>query len=94
MRPKWPGDEGSVNVKKGTVVYIKYLDQVLFRNADLSLFQPAIRECVGWLMKEDAQAVWILWDRSVEKLPHERIRPEESGLVILKTVILEMRKLA
>jgi len=75
------------------LVYIRYRDHILFRNADPGLYQPAIRECVGWVLKENDDAVWILWDRSVEPLPHERTRPEESGLVILKSEILEMKKL-
>jgi hypothetical protein len=45
------------------------------------------------LIKEDEDAVWILWDRSVEPLPHERIQPAESGLVIIRRNILKMRKL-
>jgi len=65
----------------------------LFRNADPSLYKPAIRECVGWLTKESPEAVWVLWDRSVKPLPHERTRVEECGLVILKSEILEMKKL-
>jgi len=75
------------------LVYVRYRDHVLFRNANSSLYQPAIRECVGWIAKENDEAIWILWDRSVSKLPHERIQLEESGLVILKSEILEMKKL-
>lgn len=75
------------------LVHIRYRDHVLFRNVDPDLYHPSIRECVGWIVKENDDAVWILWDRSVKKLPHERTRPSESGLVILKSDILEMRKL-
>lgn len=75
------------------LVYIRYKDHVLFRNSDSSLYKPSTRETVGWLMKENDVAVWILWDRSVEPLPHERVPASESGLVILKSDILEIRKL-
>jgi hypothetical protein len=75
------------------LVHIRYRDHVLFRDADPSLYRPAIRECVGWVIKENDEAVWVLWDRSVEPLPHETMRPEESGLVILKSDILELRRL-
>ena len=75
------------------LVYIRYRDHVLFRNADPSLYRPAIRECVGWVVKENRDAVWVLWDRSVETLPHERTGPEESGLIILKNEVLKMRRL-
>lgn len=85
--------EGKGHVAPGSIVYVRYYDHVLFRNADPNLFQPAVRETVGWLMKESDVAVWILWERSVEPLPHERFQPQESGLVILKSEILEMKKL-
>jgi hypothetical protein len=80
-------------VNGGSLVYIRYRDHVLFRNADLSLYKPAVRETIGWLKKESDEAIWILWDRSVTPLPHERTGTE-SGLVILKSDIIEMRKLA
>ena len=80
--------------KAGCLVYIRYRDHLLFRNANSSLYRPAIRETVGWLIKENGSAVWILWDRSVKPLPHKRVPTSESGLVILKSDILEMRKIA
>jgi len=86
--------EGKGHVALGSIIYVRYYDHVLFRSADPGLFQPAVRETVGWLIKENDAAVWILWDRSMEPLPHERVPASESGLVILKSDILEMRKIA
>lgn len=77
-----------------TLAYIRYKDHVLFRNSDPNLYHPSIRECVGWVVKENEEAMWIIHDRSVKTLPHERTRPSESGLVILKSDIIETRKLA
>lgn len=77
----------------GALVYVRYLDHVLFRNSDAGLFRPALRETVGWLHRETTDAVWLLWERSVEPLPHERSPAEESGLVLLKSSIVEMRRL-
>ncbi|TRZ53850.1 MAG: hypothetical protein D4S01_00565 [Dehalococcoidia bacterium] len=76
-----------------TLVYVLYRDHVLFRNSDSSLYHPCIRECVGWVIKEDEEAVCILFDRSAKPLPNQKTKPSESGLVILKGDILEMRKL-
>jgi len=76
-----------------SLVYVRYLDHVLFRNSDAGLFAPALRETVGWLHSETADAVWLLWERSVKPLPHERSTAEESGLVLLKSDIVEMRRL-
>jgi len=77
----------------GAIVYVQYLDHVLFRNADAGLFKPALRETVGWLHCETLDAIWVLWERSVKPLPHERNPTKESGLVLLKSDIVEMRRL-
>lgn len=42
-----------------TLVYVCYMDHVLFRNSDSSLYHPSIRECVGWVLKEDEEAIKI-----------------------------------
>jgi len=76
-----------------TLTYIRYRDHVLFRNTNPKLYHPSIRECVGWIVKENCEAIWVLWDRSVKPLPHERTKSTESGLVILKSEILEMKNL-
>jgi hypothetical protein len=83
----------NVHGEQAFIVYLRYIDHVLFRNTNPCLLQPALRETVGWLFKENEQAVWILWDRSVKPLPHERTPAKESGLVLLKSDIVEMRKL-
>ncbi|MEM3378703.1 MAG: hypothetical protein QXV09_05710 [Candidatus Bathyarchaeia archaeon] len=77
----------------GDFVYVRYLDHVLFRNADAGLFKPALRETVGWLHRETADAIWLLWERSVKPLPHEMSPSKESGLVLLRSDIVEMRRL-
>lgn len=75
------------------LVYIRYRDHLLFKNLNPDNHFPSERECVGWVWKETSDAVWILWDRSVTPLPYERVRPRETGLVILKSDILEVREL-
>jgi hypothetical protein len=82
--------EGFMRLK---LVRVIYRDHVLFRKADPSVYVPVVRETVGWLWKEDEEALWILWDRSLSSLPHERIRPMESGLVISKADVLEVKEL-
>ncbi|MEM2027549.1 MAG: hypothetical protein QXT30_07325, partial [Candidatus Bathyarchaeia archaeon] len=64
-----------------------YLDHVLFRNSKHSLLSPIVRETVGWIVKESDKALWILWDKGADKSEFSF----ESGLVILKSDILEMR---
>jgi hypothetical protein len=76
-----------------TLVHIRYKDHVLFRNSNASLYHPAIRECVGWVLKEDEESMWIISDRSSQPLPNEKTNPRQNGLVLLKGEIVEMRKL-
>jgi hypothetical protein len=82
-----------VEADRAPLVVIRYLDHVLFRNTDVSCIRPQLRETVGWLARETPEAVLILWDRSLEKLPHERAEDSASGLVILRDEIVEMRRL-
>ena len=76
-----------------TLVYVLYRDHVLFRNSDSSLYHPCIRECVGWILKENEEAMWILHDRSAKPLPNQKTKASESGLVLLKGDIIEIKKL-
>ena len=77
-------------IEKPSLVYMKYVDHVLFRNADSSLLRPYVREVVGWLVRETDEALCLCHDRAVEPLPFEK--PSESGLIILKSDVLERRE--
>jgi len=80
-------------VAPGSIVYICYRDHLIFRNCDPNLFQPAMRECVGWVMKESDDAIWVVFDKSTKLMPYERTQPKESGLVILRSDICKLRRL-
>jgi hypothetical protein len=77
--------------KQINLTYIKYQDHVLFRNCDSSKIKPAAREVVGWVTYENSNVLVICFDLPAELLPHEK--PVESGLLILKTDIIERREL-
>ena len=78
--------------RDSSLIYIKYVDHVLFKNANPSLFRPTVREAIGWKIKENNEALWICFDKPVEKLPYEKLDPS-SGLVLLKRDILEMKRI-
>lgn len=80
-------------IAPGSIVYISYFDHLIFRNCDPNLFQPAMRECIGWVVKMSHDAIWVVFDKSTKLMPHERIQPEESGLVILRSDIRKLRRL-
>ena len=81
-----------INPYPKRLVYISYRDHVLVRNLELGYFKPTIRETVGWIKKENSLAVWILWDKNFENTGDEMF-DEQSGLIILKSCILELKVL-
>ena len=82
------------NYKIGFLFYVRYLDHVLFKNVDSGLCKPIMREVAGWLVKENDEAIWIVCERSVEKTYNQKVKVCESGLVILKSDLLEIKKIA
>lgn len=82
------------NYHSNRLVYIRYKDHVLFRSVDPRLFtRPNIRETMGWVFQENDEKIVLLWDKSVKKLPEENINVAQSGLVILKSNILERKEI-
>jgi len=77
-----------------SLVYIRYLDHVLFKDMDPSAFTlPFTRETLGWLASENDKAVQIVWEREAERSADSKIRQKATGVTILKSDILEIRNL-
>ncbi len=74
----------------GSFVYVRYRDHVLFRDSDPAKHQPWTRECVGWLDFEDPEYVRIVHERYAMPNPPFDGRHLGTGLVILKSTILEL----
>jgi hypothetical protein len=74
------------------LVYVRYLDHALYRDMAPSSPKPMVRETVGWLVHEDDESLWIVWDRNVAPSRYERNEPY-SSLVIVKKCILEVRRI-
>jgi hypothetical protein len=75
----------------GSVVYIHYLDHVLFKNTPETVKDAAERETIGWLTHENGKLLCIENDRTLDKLPYSS--GSGSGLVLLKSCIIEIRAL-
>jgi hypothetical protein len=75
----------------GSMVYIRYLDHILFKNTPEAVEDAAERETLGWLTQETGNLLCIQNDRTVESLQYSS--GTASGLVLLKSCILEIRKL-
>ena len=73
----------------GSVVYVRYFDHVLYKNIPKPVEEPAERETIGWLTKDEKDIVCIENDRTLDELPYSS--GSGSGLVLLKSCIIEMR---
>ena len=78
-------------IPEGSVVYIRYLDHVLYKNTPKAVKEAAERETVGWLTHENDKLLCIENDRTIDELPYSS--GSGSGLVLLKSCILEIRVL-
>ena len=78
-------------VPLGSVVYVRYKDHVLYRNIRNPIEEAVERETVGWLARENGEIVLIEHDRTPRCL--QLPRGSGSGVIILKSCILELRSL-
>jgi hypothetical protein len=76
------------------LVYVRYLDHVLFKDSDANQYQPWTRESVGWLEYQGPEFIRIIWERFREPNPPDNARLRSTGLTIIKKTILEFRKVA
>jgi hypothetical protein len=79
-------------LERGSLVFLRYLDHVLFKDVDPTVYRPWIRETVGWFDYEDSDHVRIVWERFAVPDPPNDSKIRATGLAILKKTILEMRR--
>lgn len=70
---------------------MRYRDHVLYHRGDPELMEPQTRECVGWLAYECQDYLTLCWDRNASPLTLKGGDPKASGLVILRSDILDLR---
>ena len=75
------------------LIFIRYLDHVLFNRSSALIHKPQVREAIGWLVYECEQYVTIVWDRDAETPTLKGGDQKASGLVLLKLDILELKKI-
>jgi hypothetical protein len=78
-------------IPPGSAVYIRYVDHVLYRNTPEAIENVAERETIGWLTQQNKELLCIQHDRTTENL--QNASGTASGLVLLKSCILEIRAL-
>jgi len=80
------------NVSKDIVI-IRYLDHVQYSRAPALVMSPQTRETIGWLVYECEQYITVTYDRDADPPTLKGGDPKASGIVLLKSDILEMKKL-
>jgi len=75
----------------GSAVYVRYKDHVLFKNIQQPIADAVERETIGWLTKQNDEIMLIEHDRTI---PNAQIPSGQgNGVIILKSCIIEIRKL-
>ena len=81
------------SVKLGSLVRVRYLDHVLFRNVNPETQRPVIQEVVGWLHNQNTDSVCLLVAQYSEPRLEGSGRLKGTGFSIVKKAILEIRKI-
>jgi hypothetical protein len=76
------------------VVFVRYLDHVMYNRSSALLMQPQTREAIGWLVYEAEGYIIISWDRDADPPTLRGGDPKASGLVLLKSDIVSYKKLS
>jgi hypothetical protein len=75
------------------LIFVRYVDHVVYSRASAMAMKPQIREAVGWLVYECSDYLTLIWDRDAEPPTLRGGDPKASGLVLLKSDILELKKM-
>lgn len=75
------------------LVCVRYVDHVLYNRAIAIAMKPQIRKAVGWLVYECEQYITLTWDHDDESPTLHGGDAKASGLVLLKTDILELHRI-
>lgn len=79
--------------KLDSMVYVRYLDHVFFSRCEPLMMRPQTRETIGWLNYECEDYIILSWDRDAEPPTLKGGDPKASGLVLLRTAILQFEKI-
>jgi len=75
------------------LVFVRYMDHVLFNRGSPLFVKPQIREAIGWLNYECEEYIILSWDKDADSPTLKGGDPKASGLVLLKLAILELTNL-
>lgn len=79
--------------ESNVIIIVRYLDHVMYNRASVLVMKPQIRKTVGWLVYECEQYLTISWDRDDDIPTLHGGDPKASGLVLLKSDIIDLKRL-
>jgi hypothetical protein len=83
----------SILLEFKALIFVRYLDHVMYNRTSALALKPQVRETVGWLVYECEYYITITWDRDADPPTLKGGDPKASGIVLLKSDILLMKKL-
>jgi hypothetical protein len=75
------------------LIYVRYLDHVHYHREIAFAMKPQVREAIGWPIYDGPEYLTLCWDRDADPPTLRGGDPKASGLVLLKTDILDIDKL-
>ncbi len=75
------------------LIFVRYLDHVLYNRNLAVAMKPQKREAVGWLVYDCELYLILSWDRDAGPPTLHGGDPKASGLVLLKSDILDLQRL-
>jgi hypothetical protein len=82
-----------VDLKNGCLIYVRYRDHVLYHRMLPKNLRPQTRECVGWLVYECPDYIILAWDRDADSTALKGGNPKASGLILLRSDILGLKRI-
>ena len=75
------------------LIFVRYLDHVLYNRTSALAMKPQTREAVGWLIYDCEQYIIVAWDHDAEPPTLHGGDPKASGMVLLKSDIIALKRL-
>jgi len=75
------------------LIYVRYLDHVFYNRSLAATMKPQTREAIGWLIYDCDLYITLTWDHDADPPTLQGGDPKASGLVLLKSNILDLKRL-
>jgi len=80
-------------IRRGDAVAVRYFDHVLYRDSDLTIMKPTVREAIGWLEDQNDDFIRLVWERYAEPSISENSRIRSTGIALRKCDVIEIARI-